>query len=250
MSDTMRGRAIEGFLLMLGFILGGWILGSQIKAIRLADRYVTVKGLVERNVKSDLAIWPISFKESGANLQTVLDQSEKDKGSVLAFLKSQGFTSQEVSVGDLGVTDRLADLYSSNAVKPESRFVVSQTITLTTKSVDRAGAAGSRAAALVRAGVVLSNSGVSYRFTGLNSLKPDMITEATRNARAAATRFAQDSGSEVGPIRSANQGVFSISAASAASGGEGDTGDPGTQADSSMLKKIRVVTTVDYYLVK
>jgi hypothetical protein len=99
--------------------------------------------------------------------------------------------------------------------------------------------------------VVLSNSGVTYRFTGLNSLKPDMITEATRNARAAATRFAQDSGSEVGPIPSANQGVFSISAASAASGGgEGDAGDVSTQADSSVLKKIRVVTTVDYYLVK
>jgi hypothetical protein len=251
MNEGIRGRAIEGLLLMLGLIVGGWILGSQIKATRLADRYVTVKGPVERNVKSDLAIWPISFKESGANLQTVLDQSEKDKRSVLGFLKSQGFTSQEISVGDLGVTDRSADLYSSNTVKPESRFVVSQTITLTTRSVDRAVAAGARAADLVRAGVVLSNSGVSYRFTGLNSLKPDMITEATRNARAAATRFAQDSGSEVGPIRSANQGVFSISAASAASGGgEGDAGDFSTQADSSMLKKIRVVTTVDYYLVK
>jgi hypothetical protein len=140
MNEAMRGRAIEGLLLMLGLILGGWILGSQIKATRLADRYVTVKGLVERNVKSNLAIWSISFKESGPNLQTVLDQSEKDKGSVLGFLKSQG---------------------------------------------------------------------------------------------------------------SANQGVFSISAASAASGGgEGDVGDVSTQADSSVLKKIRVVTTVDCYLVK
>jgi uncharacterized protein len=250
MNETVRGRAIEGLLLMFGLIVGGWILGSQIKATRLADRYVTVKGLVERNVKSDLAIWPISFKESGANLQSVLDQSQKDKSSVLAFLKSRGFTSEEISVGDLTVTDRSADLYN-NTVKPESRFVVSQTITLTSKSVDRAVMAGSLAADLVRAGVVLSNSGVSYRFTGLNALKPDMITEATRNARAAATRFAQDSGSEVGPIRSANQGVFSISAANAVGGsGEGDGGDQSMTADSSVMKKVRVVTTVDYYLLK
>ena len=248
MDETTRGRVIEGLLLMIGLIVGGWILGSQIKATRLADRYVTVKGLVERNVKSDLAIWPIAFKESGASLQIVLDQSEKDKHSVLSFLKSQGFTDAEISVGDLSVTDRSADIYN-NTTKPESRFVVSQTITLTTNSVDRAGVAGSHAADLVRAGVVLSNSGVSYRFTGLNSLKPDMITEATRNARAAATRFAQDSGSEVGPIRSANQGVFSISAANATNGSEGD-GDAGTNADSSVMKKIRVVTTVDYYLIK
>jgi hypothetical protein len=248
MNDAVRGRTIEGLLLMLGLIVGGWILGSQIKATRLADRYVTVKGLVERNVKSDLAIWPIAFKESGANLQSVLQQSEKDKQSVLAFLKSQGFTDAEISVGDLGVTDRAADIYNNNT-KPDSRFVVSQTITLTTKNVDRASVAGSRAADLVRAGVVLSNSGVTYRFTGLNSLKPDMITEATRNARAAATRFAQDSESEVGPIRSANQGVFSISAANAVSGGEGD-GEMPMNADSSVMKKVRVVTTVDYYLIK
>ena len=240
MNDTVRGRAIEGLLLMFGLIVGGWILGSQIKATRLADRFVTVKGLVERNVKSDLAIWPISFKESGANLQAVLSQSEKGKQSVLAFLRSQ--------VGDLSVTDRSADIYN-NATRPESRFIVSQTITLTTQDVNRAAAAGSRAADLVKAGVVLSNSGVTYRFTGLNTLKPDMITEATRNARAAATRFAQDSGSEVGPIRSANQGIFSISAADAVSGGEGE-GDAGMNADSSLMKKVRVVTTVDYYLIK
>lgn len=249
MNETLRGRAIEGFLLMIGLIVGGWILGSQIKATRLADRYVTVKGLVERNVKSDLAIWPIAFKESGASLQGVLDQSEKDKNAVLAFLQSQGFHSDEISVGDLAVTDKLADLYSGNPTRPESRFVVSQTITLTTKSIDQAVTAGSKAADLVRAGVVLSNSGVTYRFTQLNSLKPDMITEATRNARAAATRFAQDSGSEVGPIRSANQGVFSITAANAtSSGGEGDGGD--MAADSSVMKKVRVVTTVEYYLIK
>jgi hypothetical protein len=248
MNGIVRGRAIEGLLLMIGLIVGGWILGSQIKATRLADRYVTVKGLVERNVKSDLAIWPISFKESGANLQSVLEQSQKDKQSVLTFLKSQGFTDAEISVGDLGVTDRSADIYN-NTTRPENRFVVSQTITLTTKNVDRASVAGSHAAELVRAGVVLSNSGVTYRFTGLNSLKPDMITEATRNARAAATRFAQDSGSEVGPIRSANQGVFSITAANAVSGGEGE-GEMPMNADSSVMKKVRVVTTVDYYLIK
>lgn len=248
MNDTLRGRTIEGLLLMIGLIVGGWILGSQIKATRLADRYVTVKGLVERNVKSDLAIWPISFKESGATLQTVLGQSEKDKQSVLAFLKSHGFADADITVGDLGVTDRSADIYN-NTTKPESRFVVSQTITLTSKDVDRAADAGSHAADLVRAGVVLSSSGVTYRFTGLNSLKPDMITEATRNARAAATRFAQDSGSQVGPIRSANQGVFSINAANAVSSGEGE-GDMAMNNDSSVMKKVRVVTTVDYYLVK
>jgi len=91
-----------------------------------------------------------------------------------------------------------------------------------------------------------------YVFNGLNALKPDMITEATKNARQAADRFAADSGSQVGSIRSANQGVFSISAADAGSVvGPGEEGGGGAQSpDASIMKKVRVVSTVDYYLLK
>jgi hypothetical protein len=106
---------------------------------------------------------------------------------------------------------------------------------------------------LLQKGIVLNSNpgqGPTYKFTGLNSIKPDMITEATRNARAAADRFAQDSGSKVGSIRQANQGVFSILPADQGS----DTGEVGGggdfAADSSLMKSVRVVTTVQYYLDK
>ncbi|MBB5344268.1 hypothetical protein HDF10_002247 [Edaphobacter lichenicola] len=120
--------------------------------------------------------------------------------------------------------------------------------------MDKIAKAGQKTAELVQAGIVVGGGngqgGIRYQFTGLNALKPDMITEATRNARASADRFAADSGSQVGSIRSANQGVFSISAAEsgAAAGDEGDGG--GTNADASIMKKVRVVATVDYYLVR
>jgi uncharacterized protein len=83
----------------------------------------------------------------------------------------------------------------------------------------------------------------------LESIKPDMITEATRNARAAADRFASDSGSRVGSIRQANQGVFTILPADQSSDiGEG--GKNAYAADSSLMKTVRVVTSVQYYLEK
>jgi uncharacterized protein len=242
---------ILGVLLAIGLIIGGLLLGTRIRDFKRADRYVEVKGLVERTVKSDSATWPISFNEAGDSLPTVFAASEKDKAAVLSFLKAQGFADADLILGSISVTDRSTEQYNNNTHGP--RFVVQQTITLQSNDVDKVAAANAKTADLIRAGVVIQSGqnnggGVAYKFNGLNSLKPDMITEATRNARASADRFAADSGSQVGAIRSAEQGVFSISAANQGSS-TGEDGGFDQQADSSMMKKVRVVSTIDYYLV-
>ena len=245
-----------GLCVMFGLIVGGWVLGAQVKAMKLADRYVTVKGLVERTVKADTGLWSLSFKEAGNDLPQVFARSEADKDRLLAFFNQQGFAPADLSVGQVAVTDLQANEYTTN--RPINRYIVQQTVTVTTKDVDRLAKAGEKTAELVQAGIVIAAgegraaTGITYKFTGLNALKPDMITEATRNARASADRFAADSGSQVGSIRSANQGVFSISAsgigASPAADEEG--GGAETQADSTIMKTVRVVSTIDYYLVK
>jgi hypothetical protein len=248
---------ILGGCLMAGLIAGGWLLGDQIKDIKLGDRYVTVKGLVERTVKSDTAIWPVSFKEAGNDLPQVFAKSEQDKQAVLYFFAQQGVTPQEITLGQIQVTDKLANEYGGNGSGP--RYIVQQTVTVASNDVDKIARSGQKTAELVQAGIVLGGgnsgqgAGIQYVFNGLNSLKPDMITEATRNARSAADRFAADSGSKVGSIRSANQGIFSITAADGSEGA--NTGEDGPQmggdhAGESMMKKVRVVATVDYYLVK
>ncbi|HEV2577462.1 MAG TPA: SIMPL domain-containing protein [Acidobacteriaceae bacterium] len=244
-----------GVLLAIGLVVGGLLLGTRIRDFKRADRYVEVKGLVERTVKSDSATWPISFSEAGDSLPTVFAASEKDKAAVIAFLQAQGFSPADVTLGSISVTDRSTQQFNNNNHGP--RFVVDQTITVQSNDVDKVAAANSHTADLIRAGIVIQSGGngiggggggVIYKFNGLNALKPDMITEATRNARASADRFAADSGSQVGAIRSAEQGVFSISAANAGSS-TGDDGGFDQQADSSIMKKVRVVSTIDYYLV-
>ena len=250
-SSLVAPAAVVGICLLLGLVAGGWILGSEIKDIRLADRYVTVKGLVERTVKSDMATWPVSFKEAGNDLPQVFAKSEADKTSVLKFFAGQGIAPGEITVGQIKVTDKLANEYGGNNTGP--RYIVEQTVTVLSKDVDKISKAGQKTADLVQAGIVVGGTngqqgGIRYEFTGLNALKPDMITEATRNARASADRFAADSGSQVGSIRSANQGVFSISPAG--SGAAPDEGGGGGDADASIMKKVRVVSTVDYYLVR
>jgi hypothetical protein len=260
MDDTAQsyrsGLVLSGLLLALGIIIGGWVLGAQIKATRLSDRYVTVRGLVERNVKSDLAIWPISYKEAGDDLASVYAKTEANKNEILQFLDQQGIKPPEIELGSIRVVDTQANEYGGANHAPH-RYIVEQQITVRTSRVDLVAAAAQKTMQLLQKGIVLNSNlglGLTYKFTGLNAIKPDMITEATRNARAAAERFATDSGSKVGSIRQANQGVFSILAADQGSndtGGEGG-GDAGGSygSDSSLMKTVRVVTTVQYYLDK
>jgi uncharacterized protein len=250
-NGSRRGdTAILGTLLAIGLILGGWTLGAQIKATRLGDRYVSVRGLAERTVKSDLAIWTLTFSETGDDLPSLSEKIEADQKVVLQYLYQQGLQPPEITLGIVSVTDNQANQYANNR-KPEHRYVVQQYVNVETPRVDQVETAAQNSVSLLQKGVVLvQNTAPTFKFNGLNSIKPDMITEATRNARSAAERFALDAGSSVGTIRQASQGVFSILAAD--SGTPADTDEPtyGNNADSSLMKTVRVVTEVQYYLGK
>jgi len=248
-TGTKRGElAILGCLIAIGLIVGGWALGAQIKAVRLGDRYVSVRGLAERTVKSDLAIWPISYTETGDVLPSLYLKSEADQKIILKFLAQQGIHPSEIAIGIVGVTDTQANLYAGNR-KPLFRYIVRQDITVRTTRVDQAAAAAQLATGLLQQGILISQS-LTYKFNGLNAVKPDMITEATQNARSAAERFALDSGSSVGAIRQATQGFFSILPANSGAAADSEGGYYGGDADSSLMKTVRVVTDVQYYLEK
>jgi uncharacterized protein len=252
-ADTANrgGRTIPALLVALGLIVGGWLLGTEIKETRLGDRYVAVKGLAERNVKSDLAIWPLGYKEAGDDLTSLYAKSEGDKKAILQFLDKQGIQPSEIELGVVQVIDTQANEYGGG--RAPRRYIVQQQITARTTRVDQIAAASQKTMELLQQGIVLNNAqgqGLIYKFTGLNSIKPDMITEATQNARASADRFASDSGSKVGAIRQANQGVFSILAANSGSTNEDQPGVEVFSSDSSLMKTVRVVSSVQYYLEK
>ncbi len=251
--STILSSALLAIGIFLGLLLGGWLLGSQIKDTRLADRYVTVRGLAERNVQADLAIWPLSFREAGNDLQATYNKSTQDSQAVLQFLNAQGIPRTDITLGQPGVTDTQANDYGG--ARAPNRYIVQQSITVRSRNVTKVAAAVQKTSSLIASGVVLGGgpqygqqNSVSYVFTALNSIKPEMITEATRNGRTAAERFAADSGSKVGTIRQASQGLFSISSADAASDGEGMSAGMSGQSGASILQKVRVVTTIQYYL--
>lgn len=240
--DIMDGRLVAAAVLAAGLALAGWWIGSGFAAGRSGDRFVTVKGVAEREVEADLALWPMQFVVADDDLNRAQARMQDGAGKVRAFLERNGIRPEEVSLQSLSVADTRANRYGGPPAA--YRYVVSQTLMVRTDRPQALFDASQRVGELIEAGVVLSSDGPwsgvpTYLFTRLNDLKPAMIAEATASARAAAEQFAKDSGSPLGPIRRANQGLFVIQPRDQA---------PGVQEDQQRAKVVRVVTTVEYLL--
>jgi hypothetical protein len=212
---------------------GGYLLGDGLTRAKAADRSVTVRGLAERDVTADLATWTISYSATATDFATAQADIDHDTAAIQAFFKGLGFPDDALQPTGVNVTQFTQDRVTN--------YTVRQRITLRSTDIDRAQRAVRRQFDLVRQGVALEEgSGMAYTFTRLNDIKPRMVADATRDARASAQQFANDSGADVGGIKSATQGYFSIESR------DGDDGGWGV-ADSP-FKKVRVVTTIDFYL--
>lgn len=233
-SVTMRWLASSA-ILAVGLVIGGFALGDGIKRAQRADRAVTVKGLAEREVTADLATWTISYSASASDLATAQSSVDRDTAQIRAFFSELGFPADALQPTGVNV----------NQVKDNNgivSFTVRQRVSLRTTDIKRAQNAVRRQFDLVKRGVILEEgSGMAYTFTKLNGIKPEMVAAATNDARAAAEQFAKDSGSQVGAIKNAAQGYFSVEAR------DGDSGGGWGQSDTP-YKKVRVVTTIDFYL--
>lgn len=222
-------------ILAVGIAAGGYLAGDGYFRAKTLERTVVVKGLAEREVAADVAIWPVRFIAADNDLETLYRRLETQAKLVTDFLAERGFSTDEISVGQPAIVDKQAQAYGDQNVR--FRFSASQIITVYTPDVERVRGSQRDLNQLGKAGLVISGDDyqarTEYLFTGLNDLKPAMIEEATRNAREVADKFAEDSNSVLGKIKSASQGQFSIS--------DRDSNTP-------HIKKVRVVSTIEYYL--
>ncbi len=232
-SDNIRWLGTAA-ILSLGIVMGGYLLGDGLLRAKEAERTVTVRGLAERDVTADLATWTISYSASSPSLAEAQAKVRRDTQAIEGFFRELEFPADALQPTGANVTSHT----DRNGIL---RYTVRQRLALRTSDIPLAQRAVAQQFDLVERGVLLEEgSGMAYTFTGLNAIKPEMVAEATRDARAAAEQFAQDSGAGVGEIRNATQGYFSISARDGESGGWGVSDTP--------FKKVRVVTTVHFAL--
>ncbi|MCG8465312.1 MAG: SIMPL domain-containing protein [Xanthomonadales bacterium] len=234
MSPSIHART-SALIVGVAIVLAAYFLADAARDVKFGDRHVTVKGLAERTVTADWVVWPLSFSVSHNDLQGLQSALEQNTETVIAYLMLNGFDEAEINRAAPRIVDLHAQSWGND--QPRTRFNATVTITVQSPKVDAAKAAMASAGDLIGEGVILAETygpSAQFLFNGLNDIKPDMIASATKNARAAAEQFARDSNSQVGGIRRAKQGVFTIS--------ERDINSPET-------KIVRVVSTIDFYLV-
>jgi uncharacterized protein len=229
--ETQRQKyqvAFAGLCVGLGLVLLGLFIKSGITSFKAMDRIVAVKGLSEKEVVADRVIWPLMYKEVGDDLQAV-------NAAIVDFLKANGLTEDEITLSAPEIIDMEAERYVSQGVR--YRYNATSVVTVFSTQVDKVRLLMQDQRELLNKGIALSGDDYRFQkqflFTGLNTIKPEMIEEATQNARAAAEKFAKDSNSKLGKIRSADQGQFSIN---------------DRDANTPYIKTVRVVTTINYFL--
>ena len=231
-----KGKFYSGLFIMIGLIVLGMMMPRAVDRFRSFDRTVNVKGLCEREVKADKVIWPVVYRVMANDVQTVYDQTDRNNAEIISFLKSGGINESEITVSVPEISDKYATEYGSN--DRAFRYIAKNVITVCTSDVGAVLALMARQSDLLKKGIVTGGSNqwenpVEFKYEGLNGIKPEMIEDATRNAREAAQKFAKDSDSRLGKIKTATQGTFTIE---------------NRDSNTPYIKKVRVVTSVTYYL--
>lgn len=231
----MKNYIIESIIIAIGLFLIALFLKNGLEDFSNKDRVVNVKGLAEMEVAANKVTWPLMYKEIGNDLTALYNKINSSNESIVNFLKENGLEENEITVNAPEIVDMNADRYSSN--QNNYRYNVTQIITVASTKVDLVRQLINEQSELLKQGIAITGGDyiyrVQYEYTDLNSIKPQMIEEATKNARSAAEKFASDSESKLGKIKRASQGQFSI-----------------TNRDefTPYIKKVRVVTTIDFFL--
>ena len=231
----MKSWKVESVILAIGLLLMGFLIKQGLDSFAEKNRIVTVKGLAEMEVAANKVTWPLMYKEVGNDLYTLYNRIHMTNDAIVNFLKRKGIKQDEISVNAPEIIDLQAERYNQNPV--QYRYNVTTVITVTSTQVELVRSLIQEQSELLKQGIAITGGdyryNIQYDFTGLNDIKPQMIEEATKNARESALKFAKDSESELGKIKRAYQGQFSI-----------EDRDPNTP----YIKRIRVVTTIDYSL--
>ena len=226
-----RTSIISSVILAVGLGILGLFIKCGIDNFSYRDRIVTVRGLAERTVEADYVTWPMSYGVAGNDLPALYERMQGLNEKVVSFLTTNGIDKEDISVNPPSLYNAESNYYGGDRAKYQYNLNIN--ITVSTSKVAKVRELQSRLSELLKEGVAINTNYVNYEFTHLNDIKPEMIAEATKNARLAADQFAADSESKLGKIKTASQGQFSIE---------------DTDANTPQTKKVRVVSSVVFYL--
>ncbi|NQZ77748.1 MAG: SIMPL domain-containing protein [Ekhidna sp.] len=233
----MKQQLLPTSILSIAIVLAGYFISQTYIKGKKLERTVLVKGLAEREVTADIATWPLELTVSGNDLAQLQQTLQRQTKMLQDFFTEKSYTDEELRIGAPTIQDNRALLYGGQSNYNQDRYIAKVEFTLRTTKLMNLNEAMYQIPNLVGRGLIIGSKNtwqpVQYAYTKLNEIKPEMIEEATKNGREAAEKFARDSGSKVGKLKRANQGYFSIT---------------DLDQNSGIVKKVRVVSTLEFYL--
>ena len=243
-----NNKLLIAFAIIIGLALNGIFIGRALQRFKKEDRSISVKGFAEREVKANLAVWTIKTRVTTNNIEEGSRQIETDKQKIVEFLLKKGIKENEIFQQDLKVVDKMAREYGNSDIG-NFRYIIENSMQVRSENVDTIQNVKGMTDELLKMGVVISNvddyrPSVQYLFTKLNDIKPEMLQEATQNARKAAMEFTKESKVKLGDLKKANQGLFTIVDRDDFISGQTGEGYGGNLND--IYKKVRVVVNIEF----
>ncbi|MBP3740644.1 MAG: SIMPL domain-containing protein [Bacteroidales bacterium] len=226
-----RKNMIQGTAIVLAALVLGIFMVCTVKTLKSYDDTVKVRGLCEKEVPADRVVLRINYSEQDNDLTDLRATMERNEKAVVDLLKKAGFADDEIKYTSAHFNDRYDSYYTGNSIR--FRYSASQSINVFTDKMDVVRELERTVDGDLLKQNIISNSYASYEYHGLNDIKPSMIAESLENARSAADEFAKNSHSRIGKMRTASQGYFEVE---------------DLDENTPQVKKVRVVTTVEYYL--
>ena len=227
---------VLGFFIFIGLGTLGYFFKTAFMESKNLERTVIVKGLSEKEVLSNIVIMPIKLTRTSNNLESLIINIDNDTNKVIKFLKDNGLKDEDITLGAISIVDKMANEFSNQEFS--IRYLATKVVNIYSSEIEKVRALSGKLSELSQAGILFKtddyDSKIEYVYTKLNDIKPSMIEEATSNARAVAQKFAHDSNSKLGKIKKATQGQFEVIS---------------RDKNSEHIKNIRIVSTVEYYLI-
>jgi hypothetical protein len=209
-----------------------------------------VKGLAEINITATAASISLSYSFSGDNLQDIIKQSESKKKSIINYLAGIGYNKNDIQLNNIDIADKQkyfeTEWQNGKQVKTKiDRYITTQSLTVQSKDIKATEDKSAQIKLDLVSKDLTSTVSTNYSFPELNSIKPKLIAESTKNARVAGEQFANDSKATLGKIKTASQGQITIAGKYHY---DEDGGAESEKPKEPYIQKARVVSTIVFFL--
>lgn len=205
-------KYISAIIFAIAIVIAAWFLGDSYVSRANPDGVISVTGSGSENFTSDLIVWEGRFSQVSQNLEMAYNELNRDKTTVRNYLIQKGIKEENIVFNSVQTSERRKEQYENGNYIGSifQGYQLTQNVKIESNDVEKVEQVSREITELLNKGVQFNSTPPRYYYTKLADLKIEMISKATEDARLRAEKIAENSGGQLGALKSANLGVFQI----------------------------------------